>query len=813
MPRKFLDIFKPRAAKDSESSEAKIESARLLDTQGRVAEAKAICEEILVQQPDHWESFSLLAELEARQERPEKAIQLYSGLIDLRPDFAPAYYKLGNLYRKRGQLELALENYDRAIELDSHFANAFCNRGVVLGLLLRFEDALGSYERAIALNPLDALALYNRGDVLRELKRFKESLVSYDQAIALVPNYAEAYCNRGVLLQELKDSEAALISYNRSVEINSGLGFTYLNRGNLYREKKKMDMALADYDRAIEVDPANASAHCNRGVVLTELRQWGAAFASLNRAIEINSNHAEAHGNLGLLLAQVRQLDAAISSLDKAIALKPDYAEALRNRGDALVGLKQYAAALENYDQAIVLQPDIPYLRGDRRHKALYICDWSNLERDVNGLAEGIDADEKVAPPFTVLGLLNSARLQHRAARAWVRDQYPAENTFPEIRPYTAGKKIRLGYFSGDFRDHPVALLASEFLESHDRSRYEVTAFSFGPGTQDDVRKRLERAFDRFVDARDISDEDIVLTARNLNIDIAVDLTGHTAYSRTRVFAMRAAPIQVSYLGYAGTTGADYMDYLIGDRVVIPQEQRHNYTEKIAYLPNSFLPHDSSRTIATNTFTREDLGLPRAGFVFCCFNNNYKITPHTFDSWMRILTRVENSVLWLSQNEPTAASNLRQEALRQGVDGGRLIFADRVSSIAAHLARQRAADLFLDTLPYNAHATALDALWAGLPVLTCVGEGFASRVAASLLSAIGMPELITTTMTQYENVAVHLAANPQHLVEIKQKLALNRLKAPLFDTKAFTRHVEAAYASMYERSRMNLPPQDIYIDG
>jgi protein O-GlcNAc transferase len=813
MPRNILEIFKPKAAKNSESAEAKIGLARLLYERGQVAEARAAYEAILVQQPGHWESLTLLAELEARQDNPDKAIQLYSRLVDLRPDFALAYYKRGNLFRKCGQMEAALGSYDRAIALDSHYANAFCNRGVVLGLLRRPDDALASYDRAIALNPTDALALYNRGDVLRELKRFDEALASYDQAIAIMPNYAEAYCNRGVLLQELKYFDAALESYNRSLEINSGIAYTHLNRGNLFREKKRLDLALADYDRAIDADPANADAFCNRGVVLTDLRQWGAAFASLSRAIEINSGHADSHGNLGLLLAKVLQLDAAIASFNNAIVLKPDYAEALRNRGDTFVALKQYESALTSYDEAILLKPDIPYLRGGRCHAAMYICDWSNLGPDVDGLADEIDADEKVAAPFSVLALLNSARLQQRAARTWVRDQYPPEDTLPPIQPYPAANKIRLGYFSGDFREHPVGLLAAEFLECHDRSRYEVTAFSFGPSTQDDVRKRLERAFDRFVDARDMSDEQVVSMARSLNIDIAVDLAGHTGYSRTRVFAMRAAPIQVSYLGYAGTTGADYMDYLIGDRVVIPEEQRRHYTEKIVYLPNSFLPHDSTRAIATNVFTRADLGLPSTGSIFCCFNNNYKITPNTFDSWMRILKRAENSVLWLSQNEPAAASNLRREASRRGIDGGRLIFADRLSSISAHLARHRVADLFLDTLPYNAHATALDALWAGLPVLTCVGEGFASRVAASLLSAIAMPELITTTMTQYENVAVHLAANPQQLDDIKQKLARNRLKAPLFDTKALTRHLEAAYSNVYQRYRANLPPQDIYVDG
>jgi predicted O-linked N-acetylglucosamine transferase (SPINDLY family) len=812
MPRNFLKIFKPKIAKNSDTTlEAKFEFARLLNERGRMAEAKAACQEILVQQPDHLESLTLSAELEARQENPEQAIQLYTRLIDLRPDFAPAYYKRGNLLRNLKKMESALASYDQAVALDSGHANAFCNRGVVLGLLHRPDEALASYDRAIALAPGDALAWYNRGDVLRELKRLNEALASYGQAIAVKPDYAEAYCNRGVLLQELEEWDAALVSYDRCIEINPGIAYAYLNRGNLLRERRKLDVALADYNRAIEADPACADAYCNRGILLTELRQWDAAFASLNQAIELNPDLAEAHCSRGQLLANVMRMEAAIASFDRAIALKPDYAEAFRNRGDALVGLKQYVAAIASYDQAIILKSDFPYLPGGRRHTAMYICDWGDLESDVDRLTAGIDADAKVAPPFAVLALLNSARLQHRAARIWVQEQYPAENSLPAILPHPATNRIRLGYFSGDFHEHPVALLAAEFLETHDRSRYEVIAFSFGPDTQDDVRKRLERAFDRFVDVRDKSDQEVALLARSLNIDIAVDLGGHTGYSRTRVFALRAAPIQINYLGYPGTMGAEYMDYLIGDRVVIPEEQRRHYTEKIVYLPNSYLPHDSSRAIASTVFTREDLGLPPAGFVFCCFNSNHKITPDTFDSWMRILSRVENSVLWLSRNDPTAASNLRREALRRGVDGGRLIFADRMSSLPEHLARQRVADLFLDTLPYNAHATALDALWAGLPVLTCVGEGFVSRVAASLLNAIELPELITTTRTQYESLAVHLATNPRQLDEIRQKLARNRLETPLFDTRAFTGHLEAAYSKIVERYRANLPPEHIYV--
>ncbi len=306
--------------------------------------------------------------------------------------------------------------------------------------------------RAIALNPGDALALYNRGDAVWNLSDLKRHSPSYDQAIAVVPDYAEAYCNRGVLLQELKEWDVALVSRTGAALKLTPVFLTPYRPVNLLRERKKLDMALASYDRAIEIDPTNADAYCNRGIVLIDLRQWDTAFASLNRAIELNPNHAEAHCNHGQLLAIVMRTEAAIASFDRAIALKPDYAEAFRNRGDALVDLKQYVAAIASYDQAILLEPEFPYLRGGRRHAAMYICDWRDFESDVDRLVAGIDADAKVAPPFAVLALLNSARLQHRAAQTWVRDQYPTENSLSAILPHPAADRIRLGYFSGDFR-------------------------------------------------------------------------------------------------------------------------------------------------------------------------------------------------------------------------------------------------------------------------------------------------------------------------------------------------------------------------
>jgi predicted O-linked N-acetylglucosamine transferase (SPINDLY family) len=394
----------------------------------------------------------------------------------------------------------------------------------------------------------------------------------------------------------------------------------------------------------------------------------------------------------------------------------------------------------------------------------------------------------------------------------WVANNYPAS-----AKQIWQGEKynhdrIRVAYLSADFRQHAASFVMAGMFECHDRSRFEMTAISFGVDDGSEIRRRVKASFERFIDARLYSDEQIADLVRSLEIDIAVDLMGFTTDSRTGVFARRAAPVQAHYMGYPGTMGASYIDYIIGDRIVIPESERQHYSEKIVSLPNSYFVNDFRREVAERTFTRTELGLPSTGFVFCCFNSSHKITPSVFDRWMRILQQVEGSVLWLLQANAKAADNLRREARLRGVDPNRLVFAGRMPP-SEHLARHRAADLFLDTLPYNAHTTASDALWAGLPVLTCIGDTFVGRVAASLLQAICLPELITATLDHYERLALELATNPAKLSTIRSKLASNRLAAPLFDTQLFTRHIETAYAAMHERHQAGLPPRDIVVPG
>jgi len=400
--------------------------------------------------------------------------------------------------------------------------------------------------------------------------------------------------------------------------------------------------------------------------------------------------------------------------------------------------------------------------------------------------------------------LTDDLALQRQAAEIWMRDKCPENPGLGALPVRMPGSKIRIGYFSADFHNHATMFLMAQVFERHDRSRFELVAFSFGPDTQDAMRARAVAAFDQFLDVRTRSDEAVAALSRELGIDIAVDLKGYTEHERTGIFALRAAPIQVNYLGYPGTMGAPFIDYLIADPVLIPAEARVQYTEKIAYLPHSYQPNDTHRIIADRVFTREELGLPEKGFVFCCFNSSYKITPQVFDVWVRILQQVPGSVLWLFKEHAATELNLRREAVQRGLDPARLVFAPRME-LPEHLARHRQADLFLDTLPYNAHTTASDALWTGLPVLTCMGQSMASRVAASLLHALELPELVTQTEQDYEALAVSLAQTPDKLRTLCTKLQENRLTSPLFDTDMFTRDIERLYTRMHTRHLQGLP--------
>jgi predicted O-linked N-acetylglucosamine transferase (SPINDLY family) len=686
----------------------------------------------------------------------------------------PSQFHRALALHRQGQLAVAQRLYEEILEIQPAHFDALHLLGVIAAQTGHSKRAVELLDRAIQIDPKVAALYNNRGSAFKELGQFDAALANYEQAIAIKADYAEAYFNRGVVLTELKQFAPALASYTQAIAINAGFAAAYFNRGTVLQQSKQFAAALADYDQAIAIKPGHAEAHLNRANVLRDLDR----------------------------------IDEALASYGQAIAFRTGYAEAYFNRGHVFLGLRQHEAAIASYDQAMAVNPNFKFLPGICRHVRMQICDWDDFEAQVARITTAIERGAAASEAFPILALSGCAAIQRKAAEIFVREECPSSPPLPAMSKYRRHDKIKIGYFSADFRIHPVATLAAELFETHDRSRFETTAFSFGPDTQDAMRQRMEGAFDHFIDVRTQSEQDIAMLARTLEIDIAVDLMGFTLHCRPQIFAMRAAALQVNYLGYPGTMGAEYMDYLVADHTLVPQDSQSYYREKIIYLPDSYQPNDTKRSIADGVFTREDLGLPPTGFVFCCFNNNYKITPGTFASWMQILKRVEGSVLWLLEDNSSAARNLRREATRRGLSAERLIFAKR-APLAEHLARYYLADLFIDTLPYNAHTTASEALWAGLPLLTCIGEAFPGRVAASLLNAIRLPELITSNQEQYVELAVTLATDPRQLANLRQKLADNRLTTPLFDTRRYTEHLESAFTTIYERHHAGLPIESL----
>jgi predicted O-linked N-acetylglucosamine transferase (SPINDLY family) len=738
--------------------------------------------------------------------RHVSALQSYERALAIQPEHIEGHYNRGVTLQALRRYGEALECYDRTLALEPRHSAAWNGRGETLRALGRPEEALSSYARALSSAPGHADAHNNRGIVLQELGRFEEALADFERALALRPDSAEALNNCGAALHELQRFEEALSSYQRALAARPDYAQALNNLGVTLHELERHDEALSCHERAIALLPDLADAHDNRGVTLRALRRLEEALASHRRALEIDSQHVKAQVNQGAVLWDLRRHREALACYERALALEP-LAKTYRNEAAALEELGELEDAVASYGRALALDTDGSFLLGEWRHARMQICDWAGLEADRARLASGVEQGRAVVSPFAALSLLDSPQLQRKAAEIWARRECTPRRPTPPLGPYPRHEKIRVGYFSADFRAHPLTALTAEMFETHDRSSFELTAFSLGPDVRDAARARLEPAFDRFLPLAGESDREVVALARRLEIDIAVDLGGYTRGARPRIFALRAAPVQVSYLGFLGTMGASCSDYLIADPIIVPPQSRRHYTEQIAYLP-SYQPTDSKRVIAQRIPTRADLGLPTSGFVFCCFNAHYKINPETLASWTRILTAVPGSVLLLLGGNAAAERNLRRGAADRGVDDQRLVFGRRLP-FDEYLARYRAADLFLDTLPYNAGATASDALWVGLPVLTCCGETFASRVAASLLTATGLPELIASDRGAYEKLAIDLAADAQRLGAIRNRLATARRTAALFDTPALTRNLETLYRRMHERCRSGLPPQHL----
>lgn len=740
-----------------------------LHDQGRVSEAAAIYRRVIAHDPRNAEALHLLGVTELQLSNPGAAAELITQAAAIDRRNALYLSNLGLALSQLGRFDDALARFDQSLAIQANSANTQSHRGNVLRSLGRRDQALAAYARALAINPSHADALNNRGAVLGDLNRASEALASFDRALAANADHAGALANRGALLVRLNRFDEAVPDLDRAHGLDARNAVVLNNRGNAFAGMKRHDAALADFGRALSVDPQYADAWFNRATVLFELRRFG----------------------------------EAVVSVEHCLAIAPGHVEALVNRAHLQSELGRPEPALADYEQAIAIAPGQELLPGWRSFCKLKLCDWRDLSGQIASIGDAVRRGEPACSPAILLAMSGDPALLRQCAETHAQKYFPGgRNILPG---QSANGRIRLGYFSADFHDHATAWLTAGLFEHHDKSRFEVFAFSFGPPAQDSMRRRLVPCFERFLEIGQMSDAEAARLARDMDLDIAVDMKGFTEGSRPHIFAERVAPIQASYLGYPGTVGASYMDYIIADRHVLPEPDECFYAEKIAWLPGSYQPNDSLHDSGAFTPARSQYGLPEQEFVFCCFNNSYKITPQIFAIWMRLLAQTPDSVLWLFEDNPQAAKNLRAQAQTRGIDSGRLIFAGRASH-DEHLARQRLADLFLDTLPYGAHTTASDALRAGLPLLTCTGTAFQGRVATSLLHAVGMPELITGTLEEYEAVALRIAQNPEKQRGLRKKLVANLPQTALFDTATYTRNLETAFEVMWEKHRQGLPP-------
>ncbi len=785
------------------------QQAMALSLAGRQAEAANILQTLLSRFPDNYQLLSSLGLILLKIGYFTESVQYLERAIAIDASQPQNYLFLGIGMSRLQRYEAALASYDQAIAIQADYADAYCNRGNVLTELKRFEEALQSFNTAIAIKPDMILAYFNRGNLFKDLNRFNEAISCYEQVIALKPDFAEVYCNLGSVYRELERYDEALLTFDKALILRNSDANVFFNRGNVLQDLKRYQEAMLCYQQALQLKPDLADAYNNWGYSLKSLRRFAEALACYDQAIAVNPGCYEAFYNRALILLQdIKVFDEALLSCNQAIALKADYAEAYVCRGMILMEMKQYGDAYHSFHQALAINPDMDFVAGQALFSKLMLCDWQNLDQEIAGLIAKVEGDFKASSPMIFHAVSDDPALQLKVAKIWVREKFPGNPVLPVISPHPEHQRIRIGYFSSDFRHHPVALLTAQLYEMHDRQDFEVFGFSSSI-FKDAVTARLEKAFDQFIDIQNLSDIEAAELARKLEIDIAVDLGGHTGENRNGIFAMRAAPVQVSYIGFLGSIGAEYMDYLLADNCLIPEQARQHYSEKIAYLP-SYQVNDSLREIADVKFSRDQLGLPAEGFVFCCFNNTYKLNLKLFSCWMRIIAKVPGSVLWLNLENDTVKQNLQLAAVKNSVNPERLIFAQRLP-LPEYLARYQAADLFLDTLPYNAGTTGSDALWAGLPVLTCAGAAFAGRMAASLLTAIGLPELISYSLAEYEALAIELACDSEKITSIKAKLAANRLNTGLFDTQAFTKNIEAVYRQMHQNYRAGFAPEHIFI--
>jgi protein O-GlcNAc transferase len=761
----------------------------------------------------------------------------YRKALAANPADASSHYNLGLIAFHSRRLEEAADRFARAAAISPGYADAHSNLGAAYRELGRLDEAAASLETALALRPADPLARATLGLVRRAQGQAADAMSQFAAALEHDPGSAQARYHLAGLLSDQGAHEAAIEQLSILLNQDPNLPEAWFGLAMASDGLGRTDDAIQQYWRALQLNPTHIAGLYNLAGVLQRIGRFAEAVDFYRRVLEIRPNLIPARLNLGLTLLRLGRMDEAIDCYASVMAYEPEHPDALLGLGEAYQRLGRHEAAIEAYDRGIKSRPDSPATlialgtllqMHDRLDEAIgcfsqavrlapcmmngwssltaakkYACDWADLAVCERTVLDGVRAGRGGSNPSSVLTLDSGPAEQLAVARHWTAANFGSCTPLPSRPPHNR-ERIRIGYVSADFRRHATAYLATGVFEHHDRSRFETIAYSINPAEDTEERRRLESAFDRFVDINPMSHDEAARLIHADEIDILIDLKGYTGQARTEIFAHRPAPIQVNYLGYPGTMGADFIDYILVDSFIAPAAAAAYFAEKLVQLPVSYQPN-MRRPIAEDAGTRADHGLPDGAFVFCSFNQAYKITPPVFDTWMRILGATPNAVLWLLDSNRFSTANLRREAAARGVDPARLIFAPVMDS-ADHLARHRHADLFLDTLPVCAHTTASDALWAGLPLVSCIGETFISRVSGSLLTAMGLPDLLTETLEEYEALVLRLAGNPGELAAVRTRLLEARLTSPLFDTALATRNIEAAFEEMWRRRQAGEAP-------
>ena len=783
--------------------------ASLLHQLGRLTEAAPLYRQVLLADQAHFDAHHMLGVLYAQQGEFLEAVKAIGHALKLEPRNQQALCNFGNVLRALGQRDEALACYDAAVCENRDDAVIWFNRGLLLAEIGRLPDALASYDRAIAVAPNHGEALFARASALGGMGRLDDALAASDATIVVRPDSAEAYNLRGSLLWRLGRYDAALDAFNIALSIAPGQADFLNNRGLALTALDRHEEALKNYDAALGARAGFAEALINRGNALASLQRFDEALDCHDRALALKPGHPDALANKAAVLATLQRFEESLAAYAAALERQPANGKTRFNRGVALAHMQRFAEALEEFEAVLAAGMRHPHALSAAANAALNLCHWPKVKQFGEEITRAVAENAAVIAPFTLLGYSEDAALHLKCAKAWLADkgvQTPGPWGNAVLRGH---EKLRIAYVSSDFGDHPVGHQLAALLEQHDRSGFEIHGVSLGLDNDSDIRARLIKACDQFHDIRLIGDRDAASLLRRLEIDIVVDLNGHTQYARPGLFGLRAAPVQVSWLGYPSTTGSAAIDYAIADAHALAFAAQPHFSEMIVHLPDSyFAPGDPPPAGASPS--REEEGLPADGVIFSCFNQSWKIREALFEVWMRLLREVPGSVLWLKNHAPDVRARLEMEAQSRGVEADRLVWAKRAGR-TRHLARLGLADLMLDTLPYNAHATASDALWAGVPVITWLGKAFAGRVASSLLHAAGLPELVTRSLADYESLALKLARDPVSRGALRQRLLRDRAGMPFFDSRRHARMMEAAYRQMWRNAQAGAGPKGFAI--